>query len=198
MDRRLSCGVVLAGWLLAPTAAPADTLCDRLVVPEQLELGCSVATDDGVRAVIQAREGTFRALSRLSLRPLDRATDELAWTDPAAWLERQMIVDLDSVAATVRDLGEDPDSPFASEMFRSAIETLVAGLEGLSRLPLAACGDGPSESELTCRFGVEPVGLIVKVMLLADDEARHAANIRTFNEQRLRHFTAIANSLAAP
>ena len=198
MDRRLSCIAVLAGGLLTPITVPADTLCDRLTVPAQLELGCSVATDDGVRAIVQAREGTFRALSRLSLRPLDRETDELAWTDPEAWLERQMIVDLDRVAATVRDLGEDPDSPFASEMFRSAIEVLVAGLEGLSRLPLAACGDGPSDSELTCRFGVEPVGLIVKVMLLADDDSRHAANIRTFNEQRLRHFTAIANSFEAP
>jgi hypothetical protein len=106
-----------------------------------------------------------------------------------------MIVDLDGVAGTVRDLGEDPDSPFGSEMFRSAIETLVAGLEGLSRLPLAACGDGPTESALTCRFGIEPIGLVVKVMLLADDEARYAANIRTFNEERLGHFTAIANSL---
>lgn len=198
MDRRLSCIAVLAGGLLTPIAVPADTLCDRLTVPEQLELGCSVATDDGGRAIVQAREGTFRALSRLSVRELDRETDELAWTDPEAWLERQMIVDLDRVAATVRDLGEDPDSPFASEMFRSAIEVLVAGLEGLSRLPLAACGDGPSDSELTCRFGVEPVGLIVKVMLLADDDSRHAANIRTFNEQRLRHFTAIANSFEAP
>ena len=195
MDRRLSCGVVLAGWLLAPTVTPADTLCDRLVVPEQLELGCSVATDDGVRAIVQAQEGTFRALSRLSVRTLDREIDGLAWSDPEAWLERQMIVDLDAVAGTVRDLGRDPDSPFASETFRSAIEVLVSGLEGLSRLPLAACGDGPSGSEITCRFGVEPVSLIVKVMLLADSNDRHAANIRTFNEQRLRHFTAIVNSL---
>jgi len=196
MDRCLSraAASLLVGWLVAPSLGVADTLCDRLTVPEQLGLGCSIATDDGELAIVQAEEGTFRLLSRLSVRELERQTDGLAWTDPEAWLERQMIVDLDSVADTVRDLGRDPDSPFASEMFRSAIETLVSGLEGLSRLPLAACGDGPTESELTCRFGVEPVGLIVKIMLLADDDARHAANIRTFNEQRLRHFTAIANS----
>lgn len=196
MDRRLSRLVLmLAGWLVAPTLASAETLCDRLTVPEQLGLGCSITSDDAGQAIVQPQEGTFRALSRLSVRTLDRQTDGLAWTDPEAWLERQMIVDLDAVAGTVRDLGRDPDSPFAGETFRAAIEVLVSGLEGLSRLPLAACGDGPSESEITCRFGVEPVGLIVKVMLVSDSDDRHAANIRTFNEQRLRHFTAIVNSL---
>ena len=195
MDRRLSgTALLLAGWLAAPGSAAAATLCERMADPEQLGLGCSMAADDGLRAIVQAEEGAFRALSRLSLRPLDRRADALAWEDPEAWLERQMILDLDHVADAVRELGEDPDSPFAGEMFRRAIASLVAGLEGLSRLPLAACGDGPSESELTCRFGVEPVGLIVKVVLLADDDSRHAANIRTFNEERLRHFTAIANS----
>jgi hypothetical protein len=30
--------------------------------------------------------------------------------------------------------------------------------------------------------------------LIEDRDARFAVNIRTFNEQRLRHFTAVANS----
>jgi hypothetical protein len=200
MHRRLTgLAVVLAGVLAAaPDAARAQSLCDRLAVPVQLELGCTDAPDAGGRAIVQPVEGTFRALSRLSLRPLDRAADGLAWSDPEAWLERQMIVDLDGVADTVRELGENPDSPFGSEMFRRAIEVLVSGLEGVSRLPLAACGDGPSETEVTCRFGVEGVGLVLRVMLLGEDEARYAVNIRTFNEQRLRHFTAIANSFDVP
>ena len=200
MHRRLTgLAALLAGLLaVAPVGARAQTLCERLAVPDQLELGCSDATDDGARAIVQPLEGTFRTLSRLSLRPLDRAADGLAWRDPEAWLERQMILDLDGVADTVRDLGENPDSPFGSEMFRHAIEVLVSGLEGLSRLPLAACGSGPSETELTCRFGIEQVGLALRVMLLGEDEARYAVNIRTFNEQRLRHFTAIANAFDAP
>ncbi len=200
MHRRLiALAAILTGLLAtAPTDVRAQSLCDRLAVPDQLELGCSDATEAGGRAIVQPLEGTFRALSRLSLRPLDRQTDGLAWSDPAAWLERRMILDLDGVADTVRDLGEDPDSPFASEMFRHAIEVLVSGLEGVSRLPLAACGSGPSETEVTCRFGVEGVGLVLRVMLLGEDEARYAVNIRTFNEQRLRHFTAIANSFDVP
>lgn len=198
MHRRLT--ALLLAWTAfsaLPATGSADTLCDRLMVPEQLELGCTLATDDDGRAIVQPLEGTFRALSRLTLRPLDREVDQLVWTDPEAWLERQMIVDLDHVAETVRDLGQDPDSPFGSEMFRSAIEVLVSGLEGLSRLPLTACGDGPTAQELTCRFGVDTVGLVLRVMLLGDGDDRHAVNIRTFSEQRLRHFTAIANSFDA-
>jgi hypothetical protein len=199
MYRRLSgCAVVLAALTAGSTPAHAVSLCDQLTVPAQLALDCAMATDDGVRAIVQPAAGTFRALSRLSLRALVQGTDGLAWSDPEAWLERQMILDLDRVATTIRELGHDPDSPFGGEMFRSAIEVLVAGLEGLSRLPLAACGDGPSATELTCRFGVEPIGLVLRVMLVGDGEARWAVNIRTFNEQRLRHFTAIANSFAAP
>ena len=202
MHRRLSGFLWLLAVVLALPALPAPalaaSLCERLTVPVQLELGCSLALDDAGRAIVEPREGTFRALSRLSLRELDPAVDGLAWTDPTAWLERQMILDLDRVAGLVRDLGDDPDSPFGSEMFRQAIEVLVAGLEGLSRLPLAACGDGPSASELTCRFGVEPIGLVLRVMLVDAGDARYAVNIRTFNEQRLRHFVAIANSFEAP
>jgi hypothetical protein len=133
----------------------------------------------------------------MSVRRLDPEADRLAWADPAAWLEQQMIVDLDGLSAWVRGLADDPDSPFGGEMMRSAIATLVDGLEGLSRLPLAACGEGPSETEVTCRFGVEPIGLVMQVMLAADGEERFAFNIRTFNEQRLRHFVAIANSFRA-
>jgi hypothetical protein len=195
MYRRLTALVVTWTALLAlPATGSADTLCDRLIIPEQLELGCSVATDDAGRAIVQPLEGTFRALSHLTVRALDREVDQLAWTNPEVWLERQMIIDLDHVAETVRDLSQDPDSPFGSEMFRSAIEVLVSGLEGLSRLPLTACGDGPTAQELTCRFGVDTVGLVLRVILLGDGNARYAVNIRTFNEQRLRHFTAIANS----
>jgi hypothetical protein len=178
--------------------AAADGLCDRLDVPAMLELGCTAPVDGDGRVIVQPLEGTFRALSRLSLRPLDAELDRLAWDDPKTWLERQMILDLDRVADTVRDLGDDPDSPFGSEMLRSAIELMVSGLEGLSRLPLAACGDGPSETELTCRFGVEPIGLSMRIMLIGEGDERHAANIRTFNEQRLRHFTAIVNSFDLP
>ncbi len=203
MRRRLSgaCQPILVGlWLLAtlPEAAAAG-LCSRLTVPQQLDLACTEAVSPGATAaaVIDPVDSTFSALSRMSVRALDPVADRLAWHDPAAWLEQQMIVDLDGVSQAIRDLGNDPDSPFGSEMVRSTIAMLASGLEGLSRLPLAGCDDGTVERQLTCRFGVEPVGLIVRIKLAGEDAARYAFNMRTFNEQRLRHFTAIANSFAA-
>ena len=38
------------------------------------------------------------------------------------------------------------------------------------------------------------MGLLVDLRLVADDEERFALNLRAANEQRLRHFEAIANS----
>ena len=201
MSRRLTVrALVLVGCLSLLATPAAAGLCARLTVPAALELDCRETSDPaiGERAIVAPAGGTFSALSRMSVRQLDPVTDRLAWDDPAAWLERQMIVDLDGVADSVRNLAEDPDSPFGGEMLRSAIATMVSGLEGLSRLPLAACGEGPSSSALTCRFGVEPFGLVMQIMLAGEEEARFAFNIRTFNEQRLRHLTAIANSFDAP
>ncbi len=204
MSRGLTLGLLAAlgcGWLAATPPGLADTaLCTRFSVPEALELDCTERVDPvvGLRAVVTPEGGAFAALSRMSVRALNPETDRLAWENPAAWLERQMILDLDGLAAAVRDLGEDPDSPLGGEMARSAIELMVSGLEGLGRLPLAACGEGASATELTCRFGIEPVGLVTRIMLAGDDEAKFAFNMRTFNEQRLRHFTAIANSFEIP
>jgi hypothetical protein len=48
----------------------------------------------------------FRLLSRLSLRQLDPVADRQAWNEPAAWLEQQMILDLDGVAGTLRELAD--------------------------------------------------------------------------------------------
>lgn len=194
------CLIGIAALLLTAAAglapAAAGGLCGRLTLPALLELACTdeIGVDGGPEAVIAPIGGTFSALSRMSVRELDRASDPLAWSDPADWLEGQMIVDLDGVGAALQRIVDDPDSPFGSSMISSGVASLVRGLEDLSRLPLAACGDGATPSEVTCRFGVEPISLVMKVLLIEDREARFAVNIRTFNEQRLRHFTAVANS----
>lgn len=173
----------------------ARDLCGRLTIPPMLEIDCALEqAADAERAVVAPTGGTFAALSRMTLRQLDPEADALAWSGPSMWLERQMILDLDGVEAALEALVEDPDSPFGSDVFASAIGALVGGLDDLSRLPLAACGAGASEREVTCRFGAEPLSLIMKVMLIEDGEARYAVNMRSFNEQRLRHFTAVANS----
>lgn len=194
------CLIGIATLLLTTAAgfAPvaAAELCDRLTVPALLDLSCTdeIGIDGAPHAAIAPIGGTFSALSRMSVRELDRASDPLAWSDPADWLEGQMMLDLDGVGAALQGIVDDPDSPFGSSMISSGVASLVRGLEDLSRLPLAACGDGATPSEVTCRFGVEPISLVMKVLLIEYGEARFAVNIRTFNEQRLRHFTAVANS----
>lgn len=188
--------MILLAAAAGASPAAAGGLCDRLTVPALLELDCTaeIAANGEAQAVIAPIGGTFAALSQMSIRALDREDDPLAWSDPAGWLEQQMIVDLDGVGAALQRIVDDPDSPFGSSMISAGVASLVRGLEDLSRLPLAACGDGATSSEVTCRFGVEPVGLVMKVLLIEDAEARYAVNIRTFNEQRLRHFAAVANS----
>ncbi len=183
-------------WVTGPGAARADTDgCAPLTVPDELGLVCRTdPTGTGEVLVVEPEGGTFQALSRLTLRELDPAADRLAWSEPEVWLERQMVVDVGALSAALDEVGGDPDSPFGSEMVKNGIAMLVDGLEELSRLPLSACGGAATEEEIDCRFGIEPFLLFMRVALVARDEARFAFNIRTFNEQRLRHFTAIANS----
>lgn len=196
MRRRLTTIAALALGIGATPAFAVD-LCARLTLPEAFALQCAPAPGAVPdRIVVTPVEGTFKALSQLSLRQLDRAADALAWEDPALWLERQMVLDAGGLAAALRDLGSDPDSPFGSDLVTTGIELLVAGLDGLGRLPLAACGDGPTASEITCQFGTEPLSLLMHVTLVAADAERYAFNMRTFNAERLRHFTQIARSFS--
>lgn len=186
-------------WVAGPPglalAAEATDPCTPFTVPAELGLGCHVdRTGTGERLVIEPKGGTFQALSRLTFRKLDPEADRLAWTEPETWLERQMVVDVDGLSLALDEVGSDPDSPFGSDMVKSGIAVLVDGLNELSRLPLSACSEPPTDGEIDCRFGVEPFQLFMRVSLVARDEQRFAINIRTFNEQRLRHFTAIANS----
>jgi hypothetical protein len=189
-------GLALLG--AGPGAAVADT-CAPLTVPDELGLVCRTdRTATGEILVVEPEGGTFQALSRLTLRELDPLDDRLAWSEPEAWLEQQMVVDVGALSAALDEVGGDPDSPFGSDMVKSGIAMLVDGIEQLSRLPLSACGEPAPhqqiDEEIDCRFGVEPFLLFMRVSLVAREEARFAFNIRTFNEQRLRHFTAIANS----
>ncbi|MEZ5866657.1 MAG: hypothetical protein R3D25_22250 [Geminicoccaceae bacterium] len=171
------------------------TPCAPLTVPDELGLVCRIdRTGTGDVLVVEPAGGTFQALSRLTLRELDPGLDGPAWSEPEAWLEQQMVVDVGALSAALDEVGGDPDSPFGSEMIKNGIAMLVDGLKELSRLPLAACGGAATDEEIDCRFGIEPFLLFMRVSLVARDEARFAFNIRTFNEQRLRHFTAIANS----
>ena len=112
--RIASFGLLLALGLAAGEAA--QELCAELTIPPQLDLFCSPAPGSAPGAVeIAPSGGAFSALSRMTVRPLDREDDALAWSDPAVWLRRQMTLDTSSFAGAVSGLADDPDSPFAGE-----------------------------------------------------------------------------------
>ena len=56
---------------------------------------------------------------------------------------------------------------------------------------------GPGPGRIVSVLGRAAIGAPCLRVGVARYEARFAFNIRTFNEQRLRHFTAIANSFEA-
>jgi hypothetical protein len=195
--RTLACAVV-AGCAAAP--ATGEDLCVTLAVPPALGLACEPAPDLAPGAVVIApSSGTFKALSRMTVRPLERGgQDELAWTDPAEWLRRQMTLNTSGYAGLMAGLADSPDSPFAGDEARTALQGLSNALGELGRLPLSAC-EAPAESqagrwEMRCSFTPGGVGMLVDLRLVAQGERRWAITMRAANEQRLRHFEAIANS----
>ena len=206
MVRKASLGCLSLLLLASACTLPAGAanLCSSLTVPADLGLGCAPAADvaPAAVAVTPGSDSGFAGLSRLSLRPLDRAQDPLAWSDPAAWLQQQMTVDTSSYAGVLGGAADDPDSPFAGPEARSALDSFVGVLQGLGRLPLNAC-DTPLEQtvgrwSMSCRFTMGGLGMLMQLRLVADGDRRWAMTARAANEQRLRHFEAIANSFVPP
>lgn len=211
--RRAVAGILLATALcgaaarLAPAAAAPDTgraeaLCAAFSIPPELGLLCESAGGEQPGVVIRPGEGGFAALSRLAVRRLDRnlAADALAWSDPAAWLERQMTLDTAGFAAALRRLVDDPDSPLAGEGTRAAVDTLLGAVDRLGRLALQACESPQLRRDgrhvMSCRFTAGGFGLLLDLQLLRAGEERWALSLRTMNEQRLRHFQALASAFS--
>jgi hypothetical protein len=202
---RLFGAAALAGFLLrvgsVDAQEPVDpaALCGALSIPAELGLLCE-PLPGGTGVAVRPAEGGFAALSRLTLRRLDRqaAADALAWSDPAAWLERQMTLDTAGFAAALRRLADDPDSPLAGEGLRAAVETLTGVVDRLGKLALAACESPQLRREgrhvMSCRFTAGGFGLLLELQLLRSGEERWALALRTMNEQRLRHFQALASA----
>lgn len=209
MSRRHPTGAWTAALALAaglgPAAraeAPADppALCAALAIPAELGLVCEPQPGDQPAVVVRPAEGGFAALSRLTVRRLDRAlaADATAWSDPGAWLERQMTLDTAGFAAALRRLADDPDSPLAGEGARSAVDTLLGAVDALGRLALAACESPAPRRDgrhvMSCRFTAGGFGLLLDLQLVRSGEERWAIALRTMNEQRLRHFRALAGA----
>lgn len=195
--------MALAGCVSASTADARD-LCDAFTIPRDLGLACEPAPEAAPGAVrVMPTEGSFAALSRLSLRPLERTgEDALAWTDPAAWLQRRVTLEGSGTGDPLEGLAQDPDSPFAGPPAEGALRSLENLLTGVARLPLNACNapgeTAPGRWTMDCSFTAGGIGLLVQHRLVAAGEQRWAITTRAANEQRLRHFEAIANSFAPP
>jgi hypothetical protein len=197
MCRLTTAAAALLSGMGLTAPAIAQDLCAALTIPEPLGLVCT-SMPDGSAAIMPA-DGAFAALSRLTVRPLARqGADDLAWTDPAAWLRGQVTVDTSTYVDAMAGLADDPDSPFAGAPARKALDHLRTVLNGLAKLPLSAC-EPPTEGKpgrwnMPCRYAADGLGFLLDLRLVADGERRWAITLRTANEQRQRHFEAIANS----
>ena len=194
--RRLT--IVLGLTLLGVGPASAQDLCSQLTIPSQLGLACAPAADPGTVEVTPVG-GTFALLSRMSLRPLDQAgADAQAWSDPSGWLRAQMTPDTTRLSESLGGLVEDPDSPFTGDQASAALESLKRALAGVSALALGACDepalDGPDRWQMRCNYAADGLGLQVVLRLVVAGDRRWAITMRAANEQRLRHFEAIASS----
>ena len=190
-------GALAVLLLLAGAAARAETLCGMVAIPPEIRLTCAPAAEGSIS--IAPQDGSFAVLSRMTIRPLTRTgSDAEAWTDPPSWLRAQVTPDLAALSDLLAPLAEDPDSPFAGGQATTALDTLRRALGGLSNLPLSACDEpgpvGADEWRMRCDFTSDGIGLFVALRLVAHGEQRWSIVMRTANEQRLRHFEAIANS----
>ena len=185
-------GLVLAGPALA------QDLCAELTIPDQLGLSCAPTAAPGAIAVDPAA-GTFALLSRMAVRPLARTgADALAWTDPGGWLRAQVTPDTAALTRALEGAVDDPDSPFTGAQGSTALDTVKRALAGVSALALSACEEpapiSPQAWQMRCSYATEGLGIHVVLRLVAAGEERWEITMRAANEQRMRHFEAIANT----
>jgi hypothetical protein len=178
-------------------ASPAQELCGRLTIPAELGLACRAMPAGEQGVIVAPTEGAFAALSRLRVRPLDRASDAEAWTNPDEWLRRQLEIDTSGIADAIERFADDPDSPWGGPTAALFAETVRDTLASVGRAALDSC-TAPADVEggraMSCRLGAGPIGLLLDLRLVAAGDARWGIEYRSMNPQRQRHFEAIANS----
>jgi hypothetical protein len=200
---RRCCLTGAAVLALASPAGAAEGLCARLQIPLELGLACTPGEAGSADQIVTVEPtgGTFAALTRLTVRRLDQASDPLAWTDPDEWLRRQVAVDTGSLADGIEKFANDPDSPWAGATAMMLADNVRDALSRMGRAALQACSQ-PSQKgdlrEMSCRFGAPPLSLLLDMRLHAKGDQRWALSLRTMNEQRQRHLEAIANSFTPP
>ena len=197
--RRRIGGLAVAILAAAGSASAQESLCARVTIPAELGLACTPgeAGSADELVTVQPTSGAFAPLSRLTLRRLNRAVDPLAWSDPDEWLRRQVVVDTSSIADSIENLASDPDSPWGGAAAMMMAESVRDALARMGRAALQAC-DRPVTADggraMACRFGAAPLVMMLTMRLVAAGDERWALSLRSMNEQRQRHFEAIANT----
>ncbi len=191
--------LALAGLigLGGPAGAAADDLCTRLFVPDGYRVTCSLqggAGQAGGELRVEPAEGTFAALSELTIRPLDQPVD-----DPAKWLRDQISLDISSFDATLDDLLHSPDSPVADTPLVGQLESWRGLVHSVAGWPLTGCGAPQSQAggdswHMDCDWQLGPFRQYLALRLISRDGVRYAVKVRAMNEHRLHNLVAIANS----
>ncbi len=166
-------------------------------MPDGYRLSCSLqggSGQTGGQLMVQPAEGTFAALSELTIRPVDQPVD-----DPAKWLRDQLTLDISSFDATLDDLLNSPDSPIADSPMVGQLESWRGMLHSVAGWPLTGCGApasgaGDDSWHMDCEWQLGPFRQYLALRLVSRDGARYAVEIRAMNEHRLRNLVAIANS----
>jgi hypothetical protein len=194
-----STALALAGLigLGGPASAASDDLCGRLFVPEGYRLTCSLQGGPGHASgqlTVQPAEGTFAALSELTIRPVDEPVG-----DPAKWLRDQLTVDISSFDAALDELVNSPDSPVADSPMAGQLENWRGLVHSVAGWPLSGCGAPESRADgerwqMDCEWHLGPFRQYLALRLVTRDGARYAVQARAMNEHRLRNLVAIANS----
>lgn len=197
--KRLAAAAGLAVSSLAcATAASAQQfdVPDGFVVSRDTEM----APTDEWRPILKVApsEGPFSNLSAIHLREVPGAV-----SDADAWLRQRVTVSLEGLDEGA-DMLAGPDSPFGDPVFdslRKALPELFGALGKLAKAPLEFCDDPRAGynaagelRELYCVFNLGPIRHYRLFRLQQAGKRWFYTEIRTMNERRLRHLTAIANS----
>ena len=180
------------------TAQSTGALCARLTVPEGLELDCLLESDaagGGLAAVVRPTDSEFGPLSELRLRPVEEPIE-----DPAEWLRARLRLDLTQLDLALAELTRGEDSPITGTPLADQLDSWRQLLGPAAALPLTGCGEpalltgGLDAWEMACAWELGPLRQYMRFRLVERAGERYAIQIRTMNEQRLRHLVAIANS----
>ncbi len=197
----------LVGWIaigifaaLGPVMARAQTF----DTPEGFAMTIERTTRLGDAHTIlrvQPSDGAFARLSSIEMQPLPDAIE-----DPDSWLTDRMRIDFgDPIDEDGLDeLFDSPDTPFYGDDFetlREVLRDLTRKFEDLGEWPLSFCDD-PDDArtqagtarQLSCVYALGPLQQFVVLRLQVVDDIWYYTVIKSMNERRLRHLTAIANS----